>query len=304
MAVKIPSPHDPHAAALAQYEVGVLRFLDMQTQGECFKFIPSTVGIEDMARESLTPDIRSALRGTGVFAMEMMDTDLRHHVRGQGGSLTWQNAARVCACIARSLDCIHKAGVMHRDVKPANVLLNVGRDGEVLNVKLADFGAAFMGASLAVDHMGRMKTTCWYRAPEMVWNQPWYTSAVDIWSLGCVLYELVEGTPLFYVAPHEILEQKDNQVLHCHFTSHMTPRAKEGLTKPHDDSSAFWAVDRSSKGMVPTRPRGGVLSEGPAALQLLVAQCISLDPANRPTAHEVADILAKLVSVKETAVEG
>lgn len=85
----------------------------------------------------------------------------------------------------------HANDIMHRDLKPTNLLM--GRDG---TLKVADFGLArtllLNGQSLS-SHV----ITQWYRAPEVILCDPNYGSAVDIWSLGCILGELLMRHPMF-----------------------------------------------------------------------------------------------------------
>lgn len=88
--------------------------------------------------------------------------------------------------IVEGLDYLHKAGVTHRDVKPANILVNP--DGVI---KITDFGVS---SSIDVPTMtgNTMVGTPWYIAPEMIEGRP-YGKSVDIWSLGCTVLELATG---------------------------------------------------------------------------------------------------------------
>ena len=95
--------------------------------------------------------------------------------------------------ILKALKFIHSADIIHRDLKPSNIFINSDS-----HVKLGDFGLA-----RTVDHnphMGGVVTeyvaTRWYRAPEMILSGHKYGKPIDLWSVGCILYELIVGSPL------------------------------------------------------------------------------------------------------------
>lgn len=93
--------------------------------------------------------------------------------------------------ICRSLAYIHSLGICHRDIKPQNLLLNTKSH----HVKLCDFGSA----KILVKGEPNVAYICsrYYRAPELVFEATDYTTAIDLWSLGCVFAEMLLGTPLF-----------------------------------------------------------------------------------------------------------
>jgi tetratricopeptide (TPR) repeat protein len=93
-----------------------------------------------------------------------------------------------CAAIASALDHAHKAGIVHRDVKPGNILM--GKDGRV---KLTDFGIA---AVLAQGGKDGVTGTPYYMSPEQVMGQT-VDGRADIYALGCVLFALIAGQPPF-----------------------------------------------------------------------------------------------------------
>jgi len=89
---------------------------------------------------------------------------------------------------------MHSAQLLHRDLKPSNLLLN-----SECHVKVADFGLARsldtkgVGEPVLTDYVA----TRWYRAPEILLGSNKYTKGVDMWSMGCILAELILGKPFF-----------------------------------------------------------------------------------------------------------
>jgi len=99
--------------------------------------------------------------------------------------------------LLKALKYMHSANVLHRDMKPSNLLLN----SECL-VKVADFGLARSIASLENVNVANpvltdYVATRWYRAPEILLGSTKYTKGVDMWSIGCILGELLGGKPMF-----------------------------------------------------------------------------------------------------------
>ncbi|KAL7412102.1 kinase-like domain-containing protein [Mrakia frigida] len=97
--------------------------------------------------------------------------------------------------ILSGLKYIHSANVLHRDLKPENLLVNA--DG---SLKICDFGLSrgfAMHGYEGVEMMTEYVATRWYRAPEIMLSQGNYTPAVDVWSVGCILAELLGSTPIF-----------------------------------------------------------------------------------------------------------
>ena len=90
--------------------------------------------------------------------------------------------------LLRGLKYIHSANVLHRDLKPSNILLNA--NGEL---KICDFGLARVASDAMTEYVG----TRWYRAPELLLNSSAYTSAIDVWSVGCIFFQMLTRTPLF-----------------------------------------------------------------------------------------------------------
>jgi len=96
--------------------------------------------------------------------------------------------------ICRGMSYIHGMGICHRDIKPQNILINP----DTLKVSVCDFGSA----KSLVDNEWNKTYICsrFYRAPELLFQSNYYTTAVDIWSIGCVMAELFRLSPLFAAA--------------------------------------------------------------------------------------------------------
>ncbi|KAL1514225.1 hypothetical protein ABEB36_003514 [Hypothenemus hampei] len=86
---------------------------------------------------------------------------------------------------------LHFNHIMHRDIKPANLLISPRRI-----LKIADFGLAriYDGQTRQYSHQ---VATRWYRAPELLYSSKSYTPSIDMWSVGCIIAEMVNKTPLF-----------------------------------------------------------------------------------------------------------
>jgi len=93
--------------------------------------------------------------------------------------------------VCRAIAYIHSLGICHRDIKPQNLLLNT----RTHDVKLCDFGSA----KILIKGEPNVAYICsrYYRAPELVFEATEYNTKIDVWSLGCVMAELLLGNPLF-----------------------------------------------------------------------------------------------------------
>ncbi|KAK9720815.1 mitogen activated protein kinase [Basidiobolus ranarum] len=125
---------------------------------------------------------------------ELMEADLHQIIRSKQ-ALTNSHYQYFIYQICRGLKYIHSANVLHRDLKPGNLLVN--RDCEL---KICDFGLARGFVDATKNDTGFMTeyvATRYYRAPEIMLSNQSYTKAIDLWSVGCILAELLGGRPLF-----------------------------------------------------------------------------------------------------------
>lgn len=124
------------------------------------------------------------------IVMELASFDLytflqRQHFRG----LTMKSLHTVARDTATGLYFMHKKGIIHCDIKPENLLFN---DITLEGIKIIDFGCSCYVGKILYSYI----QSRYYRAPEVVLGRE-YGPEIDIWSLGCVLCELVTGTPIF-----------------------------------------------------------------------------------------------------------
>lgn len=120
---------------------------------------------------------------------ELMDTDL-HQIIRSSQPLTDEHFQFFTYQILRGLKYVHSAHVLHRDLKPSNVLLNASCD-----LKIADFGLARTSTE-SNNFMTEYVVTRWYRAPELLLSCDTYDSAIDVWSAGCMVAEMLLRKPL------------------------------------------------------------------------------------------------------------
>jgi len=131
------------------------------------------------------------------LVFDFMDTDL-HAVIKKGNILKDIHKRYIMYQVLKACNYLHSGNVIHRDLKPSNILL----DSDCF-VKVCDFGLARSLTHLKqTEQIGNPAlteyvATRWYRAPEILLASPRYTKGVDMWSIGCILAELLLGKPLF-----------------------------------------------------------------------------------------------------------
>ncbi|XP_067356381.1 mitogen-activated protein kinase 12 isoform X2 [Channa argus] len=120
------------------------------------------------------------------LVMPFMGTDLGKLMKMQ--RLSEEKIQYLVYQMLRGLKYIHSTGIIHRDLKPGNLAIN--QDCEL---KILDFGLARQADSEMTGYV----VTRWYRAPEVILSWMHYTQTVDIWSVGCIMAEMLQGKPLF-----------------------------------------------------------------------------------------------------------
>lgn len=152
--------------------------------------------------------------GRPWIVMELVEGGSLADAVGERGRVEPREAARIGLWVLRALRAAHTAGVLHRDVKPGNVLL--GRDGRVL---LTDFGIAQIEGDSTITRTGEVVGSVDFLAPERVrGHDP--GPASDLWALGATLYTAVEGTsPFRRTSPlttmQAVVEEEPAEPLHA-----------------------------------------------------------------------------------------
>lgn len=166
----------------------------------------------------------------------------------RAGELNDRDAIEACAQICDGLAHAHRAGILHRDVKPSNVLL---ADGDRVSARLLDFGLARMAEAETLTAQGDVPGTLAYIAPERLAGED-ATEAADVWAVGVMLWEALAGR-------------------HPFWQTSMLDTAR--------------AIEAGAPPLAQLRP------DLPKALLQLVDRALSLNPARRPSAGELAGAL-------------
>uniref|UniRef100_A0A8C4DGB3 mitogen-activated protein kinase n=1 Tax=Dicentrarchus labrax TaxID=13489 RepID=A0A8C4DGB3_DICLA len=133
----------------------------------------------------------SALLDPLYVVTELMQSDL-HKIIVSPQPLSSDHAKVFLYQILRGLKYLHSAGILHRDIKPGNLLVNSN-----CVLKICDFGLARVEESDESRHMTQEVVTQYYRAPEILMGSRHYSNSIDIWSVGCIFAELLGRRILF-----------------------------------------------------------------------------------------------------------
>jgi len=146
---------------------------------------PHAVSVYDMVDDG----------GTPWLVMEYLPSRSLAQVLAERGTLPVQQVAQIGAQVADALIAVHAAGVIHRDVKPGNILIGEGERSDGL-VKITDFGISRARGDVSLTQTGVVKGTPAYLAPEVARGQD-PDEASDVFSLGATVFACLEGNPPF-----------------------------------------------------------------------------------------------------------
>ncbi|KAI8836417.1 serine/threonine-protein kinase pef1, partial [Chytriomyces cf. hyalinus JEL632] len=130
---------------------------------------------------------------TLTLVFEYMDQDLKKYMDTQGhnGALPPALCKTFLYQLLKGIAFCHDNRVLHRDLKPQNLLIN-----SRMELKIADFGLA-RAFGIPVNTFSNEVVTLWYRAPDVLLGSRNYSTSIDIWSTGCIMAEIYSGKPLF-----------------------------------------------------------------------------------------------------------
>ncbi|KAI9350779.1 kinase-like domain-containing protein [Obelidium mucronatum] len=144
------------------------------------------------------------------LVQDLMEADL-HQIIHSGQELSDPHFQYFMYQLCRGLKYIHSANVLHRDLKPGNLLVNADCELKICDFGLARGLANSTGGDDTSGFMTEYVATRWYRAPEIMLRSRSYTKAIDMWSVGCIFAELLGSRPLFrgrdYPDDDEVLQR-------------------------------------------------------------------------------------------------
>lgn len=126
-----------------------------------------------------------------TLVFEYLEKDLKQYMDDCGNIISMNNVKIFLFQLLRGLSYCHRRRILHRDLKPQNLLIN--ERGEL---KLADFGLA-RAKSVPTKTYSNEVVTLWYRPPDVLLGSTEYSTPIDIWGVGCIFYEMACGRPLF-----------------------------------------------------------------------------------------------------------
>jgi hypothetical protein len=203
-------------------------------------------------------------QGVIYLVMELVEGFSLGKILDDAGRLPPEAVTRLGVGISQGLAAIHAKGIIHRDIKPDNIL--VGHDR---TPKITDLGLAKQTDDPEINRLtatGMVVGTPLYVAPENISDPKSATSAADIYSLGATLYHLLTGRPPF-------VEKTPYEVMRAHLESRVQP------------------IRELAPGV-------------PAGLAQLVERCLHKTPEKRPTAKELADSLSQGARLKASPLGG
>jgi renal tumor antigen len=210
-----------------------------------------------------------AVNGNVALVFELMDVNLYELLKRNKGPLTESAALLLIYQMLKGVAYIHSKNMFHRDLKPENCMMNLDTN----ELKIVDFGSVRLrnGALPYTEYV----STRWYRAPECILTSGSYGKEVDIWAIGCMLYELVTDKPLF-PGKHEL-----DQISRIHDV--LGTPSKELLQEFRKNPNTQIAYSFPPRRAIDLH---GLLPRASDDLVDLLEQLLTYDPRNRISAAQ------------------
>ncbi|KAI9085986.1 hypothetical protein K1719_032063 [Acacia pycnantha] len=239
---------EPESVRFMAREIHILRRLDH----------PNVIKLEGLVTSRMSCSL--------YLVFEYMEHDLAGLASHPGLKFTEAQVKCYMQQLLRGLDHCHSCGVLHRDIKGSNLLID---NNGIL--KIADFGLASFYNPNQIQPLTSRVVTLWYRPPELLLGATYYGAAVDLWSTGCILAELYAGKPI-------MPGRTEVEQLHKIFKLCGSP------------SEDYWRKSKLPHATIfkPQQPYRRCVAETfkefPSPALALMETLLSIDPADRGTA--------------------
>ncbi|KAG8753136.1 negative regulator of the PHO system [Serendipita sp. 396] len=159
-----------------------------------------------------------------ILIFEFCEQDLKRYMdtHGKRGALEPNTVKSFMHQLCKGVAFCHENRVLHRDLKPQNLLIN--KKGEL---KIGDFGLA-RAFGVPVNTFSNEVVTLWYRSPDVLMGSRTYSTSIDVWSVGCIFAEMISGQPLF--------RGRDNNDQLLQIMRHRGTPSEAELKKMHEES--------------------------------------------------------------------
>lgn len=173
--------------------VAIKKFKESEDDEAVRKTTMREVKILKMLKHPNVVSLREAFRRKGklYLVFEYVEKNLLEVLEEQPAGLSSELVRKYIYQLCLSIAYCHENSIIHRDIKPENLLVNPDH-----SLRLCDFGFARTFRRSHQEFTDYVATR-WYRAPELLVGTCSYTEAVDIWAIGCIMGELVDGQPIF-----------------------------------------------------------------------------------------------------------
>jgi mitogen-activated protein kinase 15 len=205
---------------------------------------------------------------------EYMEADLYNVIRA--GILQEVHKKFIIYQLLKAIKFLHSGDIIHRDLKPSNVFINSD-----CQIKIGDFGLARTLTSGKKGFKGIITdyvATRWYRAPEMLMGSTKYAKPIDMWSVGCILYELITAKPLF---PGKSTKHMFSLVLEV--TGIPDKFEYEEIKKNYELMIEYHMIEKVSRKSI--KQLLGTYTRDPATLDFL-SKLLAFNPDKRLTVEE------------------